>query len=241
MHVFKKIEISTKDFEEFKNQWFSMEEAIEELAINGETLSKSSFNRIANQVHCNKEIFELGKPEIKNTKLEGKGRPRKEYNRAFVEAIRSLAISDTFRKIEEAPVDFFISDNWKKDIEEEFKEALKNYIDKKEVYGAVEVLTRIVGENIVQKYNALIGQNKLLIHQNRKLEDTKEYYIAVHRGVEENANVVNDITNFIKRDISESSNLLSRKESAHMETTLSVNRKLGEILKALEDLKNNSK
>lgn len=233
--------MSPKHFEEFKNGWFSMEEAIDELAINGETLSKSSFNRIANQVDCNKEFFELGKPEIKNTKLEGKGRPRKEYNRAFVEAIRSLAISDTFRKMEEAPIDFFISDNWKKDIEEEFKEVLKNYIDKKEVYGAVELLTRIVGENIIQKYNALIGQNKLLIHQNRKLEDTKEYYIAVHRGVEENANVLNDITKFIKNDISESSSLLSRKEAAHMETTLNINHKLGEILKVLEEYKNNSK
>jgi signal transduction histidine kinase len=129
----------------------------------------------------------------------------------------------------------------KKILKVEFKEFLKDYIDSKQIYGAVDELTRIVGENIIQKYNGLIGQNKFLVHQNKKLEDTKEYYIALYRGVEENANVLNDITNFVKRDISESSAVLIRKEAHHTKQTVNVNQKLEEILKLLEDIKINGK
>lgn len=75
------------------------------------------------------------------------------------------------------------------------------------------------------------------MHQNKKLEDTKEYYIAMHQGVEENANVLNDIATFIKNDISESSEVLSRKEAHHTKQTISVNQKLEQILKLLEDNK----
>lgn len=243
MFLWRKEEaLSPEQIEELKNQWFSMEEAIEELAVDGEKLTKSSFRRNADQVNINKEFAQIGKPQVKEEKLQGKGRPRKIYNRAFVEALRSLAISDTYRKVEEEPIDFFISSDWKEEIQEEFKEILKDYIDDhKEIYGVVEELSRIVGENIIQKYNTLIGQNRLLVHQNKKLEDTKEYYIAMYRGVEENANVLNDIANFIKSDISESSAVLSRKEAYHTKQTVNVNQKLEEILKLLEDIKSNGK
>jgi len=234
--------LSPDRIEELKNQWFSMEEAIEELAVNGEKLAESTFRRRANQVNRDKDFFEFGKPQIKEEKVKGKGRPKKIYNRAFIEALRSIAISDTYIQVEEQPVDFFISRDWKEVIEEEFKETLKGFNgNPKELYGVVQELSRIVGENIIQKYNGLIGQNKFLVHQNKKLEDTKEYYISLYQGVEGNANVLQDIASFIKSDISESSAVLSRKEAYHTKQTVDVNQKLEKILELLEDIKVNGK
>lgn len=238
----KKEGLSPDRIEELKNQWFSMEEAIEELAVNGEKLAESTFRRRANQVNRDKDFFEIGKPQIKEEKGEGKGRPKKIYNRAFIEALRSIAISDTYIQVEEQPIDFFISSDWKEVIEEEFKETLNDFnINQKDIYEIVQELSRNVGETIIQKYNAIIGQNKFLVHQNKKLEDTKEYYIALYRGVEENANVLTDIAKFIKDDISESSALLSRKEVMHMKQTINVNKKLEEILDLLQNTKVNDK
>lgn len=157
----------SSQIEDLKNQWFSMEEAIEELALDGNKITESSFRREANRVDLNKEFAQIGKPQIKDEKLEGKGRPRKLYNRAFVEALRSFAISNTYVRVEEEPIDYFISNDWKDDIEVEFKEVMNNYLDNKHIYSAVDELTRIVGETIIQKYNAIIGQNKFLIHQNK--------------------------------------------------------------------------
>lgn len=97
------------------------------------------------------------------------------------------------------------------------------------------------GENIIQKHNGFLEQNKLLVHQNKKLEDTKEYYVALFRGVEENANVLHDIANVVKIDTSESSAMLSRKEAHHTKKMVKVNQKLGEILKLLEIIKINGK
>lgn len=123
-------------------------------------------------------------------------------------------------------------------IETEFREILDEYIKgPDEVDSAVEELLLTVGKNIIEKYYSIIAQNKLLVHQNKKLEDTKEYYIALHRGVEENANVLNNIVNHIKSDISESSSALSRKEVYHLDQTLKVNNKLDEILKLLKETK----
>ncbi|MEK3936935.1 MULTISPECIES: hypothetical protein [Sporosarcina] len=231
----------SSQIEDLKNQWFSMEEAIEELALDGNKITESSFRREANRVDLNKEFAQIGKPQIKDEKLEGKGRPRKLYNRAFVEALRSFAISNTYVRVEEEPIDYFISNDWKDDIEVEFKEVMNNYLDNKHIYSAVDELTRIVGETIIQKYNAIIGQNKFLIHQNKKLEDSKEYYIGMYRGVEENANMLNNLAGFIKSDISESSAMLSKKEEYHIKLTLNINQQLEEILELLNDIKRSGK
>lgn len=68
-------------------------------------------------------------------------------------------MSDTYKQVEEEPIDYFINSDWKEAIEVEFKEVLKDYIDSKQIHGAIDKLSRIVSENIIQKYNGLIGQN----------------------------------------------------------------------------------
>jgi len=65
--------------------------------------------------------------------------------------------------------------------------------------------------------------------------------VSIHRGVEETANVLNDIANCIKSDISESSAVLSRKEAFHTKQTVNVNQKLEEIRKLLKDIKISAK
>lgn len=244
MRKITRVEKSPEKSEKMKNEWFTFEEANENFAIHGAKMSKTSFDTEAKKIDCDKNFGELGKPEIKTSKSGGRGRPRNIYNRAFIEAMRTLAISDTYIKVEEGPIDFFLSDDWKELIQEEFRETLNLYLsDEKnvDVYGIVEELTISVSENIIKKYAPLIGQNKLLIHQNKKLEDTKEYFIAVNQRVEGSANVVNDLAQYVKDDASESSKLLNNQNAAHLKTNLSVNRKLNEIQKTLEDIKNNSK
>lgn len=53
--------------------------------------------------------------------MGGKGRPRKMYNRAFVEALRTFAISDSYKQVEEEPIEFFINNEWKDMIKGKFK------------------------------------------------------------------------------------------------------------------------
>ncbi|CAI9387539.1 hypothetical protein BACSP_02025 [Bacillus sp. T2.9-1] len=239
MWSFTKAEgLSPEQIAELKNQWFSIDEAIEELAVNGARLTESTFRREAKEVNTDKDFLGIGKPQVKKEKVEGKGRPRQIYNRAFIEALRANAISDTYKRIEEEPIAFFTNNDWKAKIEAEFREILDEYIKGPEaVDSAVEELLLTVGNNIIEKYYSIIAQNKLLVHQNKKLEDTKEYYIALYRGVEENANVLNDLAIHIKNDISESSSALSRKEVYHLNQTLKVNNKLDEILKSLNETK----
>lgn len=241
MNYKREEDLKQEQIEELKNQWFSMEEAIDELAIGENKITESSFRREAKRVNLNKDFAQIGKPQIKDEKLDGKGRPRKLYNRAFIEALRSFAISDTYIRFEEVPIEYFASKEWRENLEVEFKDVLDNYVDSKFVYGAINELTRIVGENIISKLIGSIAQNKLLIHHNKKLEDTKEYYIALYRGVEENANLLNDLTKFIKSDISDSSALLISKEAYHSKLTFNVNEKLEEIVKLLEEVKSSDK
>ncbi|WP_051258554.1 hypothetical protein [Atopococcus tabaci] len=234
----KEEELNSEKIKELKNQWFTMEEAIEELSFDGKNYSESSFRRDAAKVNTNKEFAQIGKPMVKEEKLGGKGRPRKVYNRAFVEALRTFAISDSYKQVEEEPIEFFINNEWKDMIKGKFQKTLKDYkVEQKYINIIVEELLSIVNDDIIQNCNALVGQNKLLVHQNKKLEDTKEYYISLHRGVEENANILNNIANHIKNDISESSSALSRKEVYHLDQTLKVNNKLDEILKLLKETK----
>lgn len=241
MHKFKKEpDLSPEQIKELVNQWFTVEEAIIVLSLNGEKISNSAFNQIAKQVDMNKNFAQLGKPQTKKEKPNGRGRPKKLYNRSFIESMRSLAMSDTYKHIEEYNVDYFINNNWKNEIKDEFREVLKEHsIDLKDAYGIADELSSIVGDLVIQKYNAIIGQNKLLIHQNKKLEDTKEYYISLYRGVEENANILNEITMFIKNDIAESSKALSRKEAHHTSLTMNVESRLDTIENLLEDIKDN--
>lgn len=79
------------------------------------------------------------------------------------------------------------------------------------------------------------------MHQNKKLEDTKEYYISLYQGVEVNANLLHKIENDIKSDIHESFALLSRKEASHTKLTLTVNKKLEEILNIFESAEEKGK
>lgn len=88
---------------------------------------------------------------------------------------------------------------------------------------------------IVEKYYGLAGQNKFLVNRNKKLEDTKEYYIAVQRGVEERANELNRISRNITDDINSHSKQLVSKEVYHLKQTVQVNEKLDRILKLLEE------
>lgn len=236
----KEEELNSEQIKELKNQWFTMEEAIKELSFDGKNYSESSFRRDAAKVNTNKEFAQIGKPMVKEEKLGGKGRPRKVYNRAFVESLRTFAISDSYKQVEEEPIEFFINNEWKDMIKGKFQKTLKDYkVEQKYINIIVEELLSIVNDDIIQNCNALVGQNKLLVHQNKKLEDTKEYYVAMYQGVEENANVLTDIANFIKGDISESSALLSKKEASHFNQTVNVNKKLDEILELLQDIKDN--
>src|SRR5699024_3485319 len=91
--------LSQEQIEELKNQWFTLEEAIEELEVNGGKETESTFRRRANEVNKDKEFFEIGKPQVKEEKVESKGHPKKIYNRAFVEALRANAINDTNKRI----------------------------------------------------------------------------------------------------------------------------------------------
>lgn len=240
MWIFNKEELSPEQIKKWKNEWFSMEEAIRKLAGDGKELKESSFRRYAAEINTDKEFGQIGKPQIKLETPKGKGRPRNLYNRAFIEALRSYATSDSFKKTEEEPIDFFINNDWRIVIEEEFKEVLEGYIkDPKEVNLVADELSRIVGEKVLQKYNAFIGQNRILIHQNRKLQDNIEYYISLYGGVEANANVLHKLENHIKRDILESSELLSRKEAYHTKLSLNVNQNLKRIIDMLENTKIN--
>ncbi|WP_182476393.1 hypothetical protein [Mammaliicoccus sciuri] len=50
---------------------------------------------------------------------------------------------------------------------------MKDYkVDQKYINIIVEEHLSIVNDDIIQKCHALVGQNKLLVHQNKKLEDT---------------------------------------------------------------------
>lgn len=63
----------------------------------------------------------------------------------------------------------------------------------------------------------------------------------MYRGVEENANMLNNLAGFIKSDISESSAMLSKKEEYHIKLTLNINQQLEEILELLNDIKRSGK
>jgi hypothetical protein len=235
------LESQKKAIEELKKKWYTVDEAINELEANGRTISKSAFYREMEKVDLNKEVGFVGKPEIKEERIDGKGRPRKLYNHAAVEALRTFTLSDTFKKVQEEPIDFFVNDDWREDISKFLSKYLEeNYlndsIDGFAIKDIVDETLEIVNKAVIERYYSLAGQNKFLVDRNKKLEDTKEYYIAVSRGIEERANELNGIADFIKKDIKASSNMLENKEIYNLNNMISVNRKLDKVLEVLNEL-----
>ncbi|GMR71066.1 MULTISPECIES: hypothetical protein [Aerococcus] len=51
--------------EELKQRWYTIDEAIEELAENGKEISRTDFSRQMDTVDFDKEIGFLGKPQYK--------------------------------------------------------------------------------------------------------------------------------------------------------------------------------
>ncbi|MCD8503368.1 MAG: hypothetical protein LRY71_19095 [Bacillaceae bacterium] len=72
----KEEKLSTEQIEELKNQWFTMEEAIEELAVNGERLGESL--SVEEQIRLIEiKIFLKLEASNKGRKVGRKGRPRR--------------------------------------------------------------------------------------------------------------------------------------------------------------------
>lgn len=103
-----------KIIEELKQTWYTTNEAIEELAENGKKISEASFLRAMSEVDFDKEVGFVGKPKTKKEKTGGRGRPSTLYNHAAVEAVRTFALSDPHKKIQEEPINLFVNDEWKK-------------------------------------------------------------------------------------------------------------------------------
>ena len=105
-----------KIIEELKQMWYRTNEAKEELTEIVKKISETSFLRAMSEVYYDKEIGFVEKAKTNKKKTGGRGRPLTLYNHAAVEAVRSLVLSDTHKKIQEEPVDFFVNDEWKKEI-----------------------------------------------------------------------------------------------------------------------------
>ncbi|MGC6768814.1 hypothetical protein [Enterococcus sp. LJL51] len=217
--------------EELKQTWYTTNEAIEELSENGKKISKASFLRAISEVDFDKEIGFVGKPKTKNEKTGGKGRPLTLYNHAAVEAVRTFALSDTYKKIQEEPIDFFVNDEWKKEITVSLKGYLiSNYEDEK-INGAgitdiTEYVNELVNRVVIKNYYSLIGQNKFLVHRNKELEGTKERLIAESSAIEARAGELHQIANFIKQHSKSTDKLLINRTDAYFEQLLILNKKL---------------
>lgn len=181
-----------KIIEELKQTWYTTNEAIEELAENGKKISKASFLRAISEVDFDKDIGLVGKPLTKKEKSGGKGRPFTLYNHAAVEAVRTFALSDTYKKIQEEPIEFFVNDEWKKEITVSLEGYLtNNYKDEKINSAGIIDITKYVNELVdkvvIKNYYSLIGQNKFLLHRNKELERTKERLIKESSAIEARA------------------------------------------------------
>lgn len=229
--------------EELKQTWYTTNEAIEELAENGKKISKASFLRAISEVDFDKDIGLVGKPLTKKEKSGGKGRPSTLYNHAAVEAVRTFALSDTYKKIQDEPIDFFVNDEWKKEITVCLEGYLtKNYKDEK-IDGAgiadiTEYVNELVDKAVIKNYYSLIGQNKFLIHRNKELERAKERLIVESSAVEARAGELQQIANFIKQHSKSTDDLLINRTDAYFEQLVGLNKKLDEIIVSLEDTKN---
>lgn len=203
------LEEQDRALDELKKRWYDISEAIEVLSINGQKISEATFNREMGKVDFNKEVGFVGKPQIKEEKTGGRGRPRKLYNHAAVEALRTFATSNTFKKVQEESIDFFVNDDWKKDLSSYIEGYLKaNYLNEKLNKAGVEDIVAYVLERVshtlVKDYFALAGQNKFLVQRNKELERSKEYLLTQTAGIEERANVLQgiryELVDYVKND-----------------------------------------
>lgn len=228
-----------KIIEELKQTWYTTNEAIEELAENGKKISEAAFLRAISKVDFDKEIGFIGKPLTKKEKTGGKGRPSTLYNHAAVEAVRTFALSDTYKKIQEEPIDFFVNDGWKKEMTVDLKEYLtSNYKDEK-INGAgiadiTEYVNELVYKIVIKNYYSLAGQNKFLIHRNNELERTKERLIIESSAIESRAGELQQIASFIKQHSTSTDKLLINRTDAYFEQLVGLNKRLDEVVNSLE-------
>jgi len=224
--------------EELKQTWYTTKEAIEELAENGKQISKASFLRALSEVDFDKEVGFVGKPKTKKEKTGGKGRPFTLYNHAAVEAVRTFALSDTHKKIQEEPIDLFVNDEWKKEITVFLESYLtSNYKDEK-INGAgiadiTEYVNELVDKVVIKNYYSLIGQNKLLVQRNNELERTKERLIAESSAIEARAGELQQMAGFIKQHSKSTDDLLINRTDAYFEQLVGLNKRLDEIANSL--------
>ncbi|EOW6324701.1 hypothetical protein ACOZPU_000962 [Listeria monocytogenes] len=233
-----------KIIEELKQMWYTTNEAIEELAESGKEISETSFLRAMSEVDFDKEVGFVGKPKTKREKTGGRGRPSTLYNHAAVEAVRTFALSDTYKKIQEEPIDFFVNDEWKKEITVDLKGYLtSNYKDEK-INGAgiadiTDYVNELVNKIVIKNYYSLIGQNKLLIHRNKELERTKERLIAESSAIEARAGELQQIVSFIKQHSKSTDDLLINRTDAYFEQLVELNKRLDELDEDLKCIKIN--
>lgn len=222
--------------EELKQMWYTTNEAIEELAENGKKVSKASFLRAISEVDFDKDIGLVGKPLTKKEKSGGKGRPSTLYNHAAVEAVRTFALSDTYKKIQDEPIDLFVNDEWKKEITVDLKGYLTSNYKDEIINGAgitdiTEYVNELVNRVVIKNYYSLIGQNTLLIHRNKELERTKERLIAESSAIEARAGELQQIASFIKQHSKSTDDLMINRTDAYFEQLVGLNKRLDEIAK----------
>lgn len=223
-----------KIIEELKQTWYTTNEAIEELAENGKKISEASFLRAMSEVDFDKEVGFVGKPKTKKEKTGGRGRPSTLYNHAAVEAVRTFALSDTHKKIQEEPINLFVNDEWKKEIKVSLEGYLtSNYKDEK-IDGAgiadiTEYVNELVDKVVIKNYYSLVGQNKLLVHRNKELERTKERLIKESSAIEARAGELQQTASFIKQHSKSTDDLLINWTDAYFEQLVELNKRLDEI------------
>jgi hypothetical protein len=204
------------------------------LAENGKKISEASFLRAMSEVDFDKEVGFVGKPKTKKEKTGGRGRPSTLYNHAAVEAVRTFALSDMHKKVQEEPIDFFVNDEWKKEITVSLEGYLtRNYKDEK-IDGAgiadiTEYVNELVNKIVIKNYYSLVDQNKLLVHRNKELERTKERLIAESSAIEARASELRQIADFIKQHSKSTDDLLINRTDAYFEQLVGLNKRLEEL------------
>ena len=221
--------------EELKQRWYTTNEAIEALAENGKKISEASFVRAMSEVDFEKEVGFVGKPKTKREKTGGRGRPSTLYNHAAIEAIRTFAFSDTFKKLEEEPIDFFVNDDWSKEIAMFLEGFLTSKYIGEKIDGAgiadiTEYVNELVNKIVIKKYYSLAGQNKLLVHRNKALERTKEQLIKDSSAIEARAGELQQIAGYIKQHSTNTDDLLINQTNAYYEQLVGLNKKLDTII-----------
>lgn len=242
MRWFLMLREQIEQIEKLKNTWYTVEEAVEELAVNGFKISIADFRRKAKKLNFDKEFALVGKPEIKTSATGRKGRPRKYYNHAAVESIRSFAFSNAYVKAIEEPIDVFIDHQWRERFRETLEETLSLYRNEKitpeVILHITDELYLFLDETIIKNYHNLVGQNKLLAHQKEVLDKRVVNYESIQNVLTERANELGSLKTFIEDDIRASSQTLVNKEVYHLKKSMSIENKLNTIIKVLGEINN---